>query len=126
LGLGAKDIRNGIRFMAGFYLLINLCVASIPRCDTIISALQHSLKKELTEASSCHSPRTSHRVTLQNAHICECTLVKFICVTLPSYDPQKFIGFRIQTSTLVQFDYLFSLASPIQGPEPPYPRWDMV
>ena len=126
MGFLAKGIRITLRFMAGFYLLVNLCVATIPRCDTIISVLQHSLKKELSETPSCHSPKTSHGSTIQNAHLCECTLVKFVFVTLPAFDPHQFIGFRIQTSTLIQFDYIFSLPSNIQGPEPPYPRWTMV
>jgi hypothetical protein len=126
LGLSAKGIRATLRFMAGLYLLMNLCVATIPRCDTILSVFQHSLKKELSEAPSCHSPKTSHGTALQNAHLCECTLVKFVFVTLPTFDPQQFIGFRIQTSTLIQFDYIFTLPSNIQGPEPPYPRWNLV
>ncbi|HET9239143.1 MAG TPA: hypothetical protein VFO10_17925 [Oligoflexus sp.] len=126
MGLLAKGFRTTLRIIAGLYLLVNLCVATIPRCDTILSVLQHSLRKELSEAPSCHSPKISHKSALQNAHLCECALVKFVFVTLPAFDPQKFIGFRIQTSTLIQFDYIFSLPSNIQGPEPPYPRWNMV
>jgi hypothetical protein len=126
LGLLAKGIRKTLRIMAGLYLLVNLCVATIPRCDTILSVLQHSLKKELSETPSCHSPKTEHTTSIQNPLLCECTLVKFVFVNLPAFDPQKFIGFRVQTSTLIQFDYIFSLPSNLQGPEPPYPRWNLV
>jgi hypothetical protein len=115
-----------LRFMAGLYLLLNLCVATIPRCDNLLSVLQHGLKRELTEAPSCHEHKISQKTAIQNLHLCECALVKFVFVTLPTIDHQRYIGFRIQTSTLIQFEYKFAPISALKGPEPPYPRWTMV
>lgn len=112
--------------MAGLYLLLNLCVATIPRCDNILAVLQHGLKQQLTETPSCHDHKISHKAAIQGHHLCECTLVKFVFITLPNFDHQSFIAFRIQTSTLIQFEYTFGLASAPQGPEPPYPRWNLV
>jgi hypothetical protein len=122
----SKGIRNTLRFMAGLYLLVNLCVATIPRCDHILSILQHGLSQQLIEAPACHDHKVSQKSALQNGHVCQCTLVKFVFVTLPDFNPQEFIAFRVQTSTLIQFDYIFAPTFTTQGPEPPYPRWDLV
>jgi hypothetical protein len=126
LGSLSKGIRNTLRFMAGVYLLLNLCVATIPRCDSILSIFQHGLTQALTETSSCHDHALSQDSAIQSGHLCECTLVKYVFVTLPNYNPQAFIGFRVQNSTLIQFDYIFAISSNLQGPEPPYPRWNLV
>lgn len=126
MGLLSKGIRNTLRFMAGLYLLLNLCVATIPRCDSILSMFQHGMSQTLTETPSCHDHTNSQDSAIQSGHLCECTLVKYVCVTLPSYNPLAFIAFRVQTSTLLQFDYIFALSSNSQGPEPPYPRWNLV
>ncbi len=112
--------------MAGLYLLLNLCVATIPRCDNILAVLQHGLKQQLIDAPACHDQKISHKAAVQSAHLCECTLVKFVFITLPSFDHQRHIAFRIQTSELIRFDYTFGLASVSKGPEPPYPRWNLA
>ncbi len=126
MGRIAKGIRNTLRLMAGLYLLLNLCVATIPRCDTIFAVLQHGLNSEISDAPSCHQPKSSTQSSLQPAHLCECALVKFVFITLPSFNPQEFIAFRVQSSTLILFDDTKALSSRVQGPEPPYPRWSMV
>lgn len=124
----SKGIRNTLRFVAGVYLLLNLCVATIPRCDNILTVLQQTLNKrsELSQAESCHDMGPSTAAHVGHDHICECSLVKFVFVTLPNFDPQRFIGFRIQTSTLIQFDNPLWNPAAQKGPEPPYPRWILV
>jgi len=127
LGVLSKGIRNTLRFVAGFYLLMNLCVATIPRCDNILAVLQHSLITKAPEAPACHdtTPATTG-TAISNKRLCECTLVKFVFVTLPNFDPQSLIGFRIHSSTLIQFEIALWNPAALKGPEPPYPRRTLV
>jgi hypothetical protein len=122
----AKGIRNTLRYLAGLYLLLNLCVSTIPRCDKIFPVLQHGLQEELVETPDCHGQKDSQHAAIQNEQLCKCSLVKFVFVTLPNFDPQRYIGFRIQTNTLIQFAYRVGPATFSQEPEPPYPRWSLV
>jgi hypothetical protein len=122
----AKGIRNALRFLAGLYLLLNLCVATIPRCDKIFSVLQHGLQEQLTEAPACHGHQDTQHASIQSEQLCECDLVKFVFVTLPNFDPNRFISFRIQTNSLIQFEYRFGPSTHSPAPEPPYPRWPAV
>jgi len=110
LGYLSKGIRSTLKTVAGIYLLLNLCVATIPRCDTILSVLQHTLKSQdwATMAHHADSSTSCHEAPVPGAHIstdklCECSLVKFVFITLPTFDPQQFIGFNIQTTTLLSF-----------------------
>lgn len=110
-----------MKFVAGIYLLLNLCVSTIPRCDSILNVLQHVLKSP--EAGlSCHDSTSPADTRISSDRICECSLVKFVFVTLPNFDPQKFIGFQVQTTTLLSFDIPLWNPAAQKGPEPPYPR----
>ncbi|HYX36223.1 MAG: hypothetical protein M3Q07_06240 [Pseudobdellovibrionaceae bacterium] len=126
MGHISRGIRKTMRLVAGVYLLLNLCVATIPRCDNILSVLQHTLDKQWNETPDCHDHQVSQTAAISSHRICECALVKFVFVTLPQFDPQRFIGFRIQSTTVLAFEYTFGLSVAPQGPEPPYPRWTLV
>ncbi|WP_141734550.1 hypothetical protein [Oligoflexus tunisiensis] len=126
MGFCAKGIRSALRFMAGLFLLLNLCIATIPRCDHVLAVIQHTLNQDLSETASCHDHGNPNQVAFQDGHVCQCHLVKFVFVTLPGFNPESFIQFRVQTSTLIQFDYASGPSSHDQGPEPPYPRWTLV
>lgn len=128
MGRLSKGIRYTVKAMAAMYLLLNLCVATIPRCDAILSVLQHTLKIQSwatlvhhSDAMPCHDAETAGP-HISPDKLCECSLVKFVFVTLPQFDPQRFIGFQIQTTQLLSFDIPQWNPLAQKGPEPPYPR----
>jgi hypothetical protein len=129
VGRLSKGIRGTLKAVAGLYLLLNLCVSTIPRCDSILNLLQHTIKSQgwatLVQhdegGHSCHDIRTT-APQLSADKVCECSLVKFVFVTLPDFNPERFIGFQIQTTTLLSFDIARWNPAAHSGPEPPYPR----
>jgi hypothetical protein len=132
LGRLSLRVKSAIKLLAGFYLLLNLCVSTVPRCDSILELLQRTLlsDQEATLASqhaarsmSCHDTQpVSGGSRINDDRICECSLVKFFSATLPQFNPEQFIGFKIQTVTLLSFAIPLWNPATIKGPEPPYPR----
>ena len=114
------------------YLLLNLCIATIPRCDSILELLQQSMNSESLATlvhhhqpepqGSCHKVTPSQNALISTDKVCECSLVKFVFVTLEKFDAERFIGFRIQTTTLLSFELPLWNPAALKGPEPPYPR----
>ncbi len=121
-----------MKVLAVVYLLLNLCVATVPRCDTILEIMQKTMTHQswssllhsgsVTEQSSCHDAQASQTAQFTHHKVCECSLVKFVFVTLDSLNPSDFIGFKVESMTLITFDIPRWNSVPTRGPEPPYPR----
>jgi hypothetical protein len=128
LGYQRLSLRRVIRNFAVSYLLLNLGLATIPRCDSVFYVLQllheAGTAQELTQEtmSRCHTENGSKNASLQVARVCECALVKFVSVKLPDFDIKSFIVFQIQSVQILSFAAQTWHSEPVSGPEPPPPR----
>lgn len=132
LGSISLGIKGSMKVLAVVYLLLNLCVATIPRCDSILEVLERTMTQQswaalihhgsAPERVPCHDAQSPHEAQLSSHKVCECSLVKFVCVTLDNLNPADFIGFKVESITLITFEMPRWNSIPSRGPEPPYPK----
>ncbi len=110
-------------------LLSNLVLASIPRCEFIFSALQHSLalgEDQPELADSCHESEPGGTMPSvrqwQKDRLCACFLLRFMAFYAPALDVDSAVIFRIQSERLLNFEWLDSTADFLPMIEPPYPK----
>ena len=129
-------IKRLFKTLAGIYLLLNLSVATIPRCESILNLLQHVMRQNSLasfalghkddKAENCHPSPASTQTQISHSRICECSLVTFVAVRLEPFDHHRYIEFKIQSITFLSFSPPIWNPMLVEGPEPPYPRRSAV
>lgn len=103
-------------------------MVSIPRCEIILTALQHQLiqSSEAThEVHACHGtsePVDRHTKALTLHRNCECTLLKFMAFRVPDMNLHEYVVFRIQSEMLLNFIWQRAVTDFKPRVEPPYPK----
>lgn len=119
--------RQGSRWISRLGLIVlalNIMIASIPRCEMILTMLQHP-STVTAEHSSCHeaaAPVNPEDSRLKSDRLCACSLLKFMAFHLPQLDFQSFVIFRVQTERLLSFAWQAPFTEFTPGIEPPYPK----
>lgn len=109
-------------------LVLNIVLASIPRCEIVLSILQHQgwpLAQKEPAAPACHDmavPVDAQSQALTSQRFCECSLFQFMVFHVSQLQLHEHVYFRIQTERLLTFPIknMLSEFQPIM--EPPYPK----
>lgn len=127
------------RYLAGLWLIANVSIMTIPRCDTVLAALQktwmsQNLKGLAHQHHHEHHPHSeqaafsdtdksrSNGASISSDKVCECNVIKYLVFRLNSFDPHKIIGESPKALFEIQFDYMASVTDHDLDPEPPYPK----
>ncbi len=109
-------------------LAANVLVASIPRCDLLLSLLNPASEQaavDQDEHASCHEqagPVNDGEVRLSNHNLCKCSLLQFFSIPVQSLDHQPYIVFKPQFLYEFGFDMRQEWSEFIPAIEPPYPK----
>ncbi len=111
--------------LAILVLVINICVVSIPRCDSVFASLKHQLLHEdgRTALDCGQAVSPIHKgETIQNASLCRCSILKFLYFTDSALRMDRFIVFDRRLLLLIEFIEPLRLLSQTIQPDPPPPR----
>jgi len=109
-------------------LAANVLIASIPRCDLLLSVLSSTSGERAAiqdDPMSCHSMAsqgigTSAQVSTDSP--CQCSLLKFLSFPVQSLNYQDFIVYRPKFLYEFKFDLQSFWSEFLPGIEPPYPK----
>lgn len=114
------------------YLLANLVIVTVPRCQWISSAIELSLVN-LTRSQAimadCHETSTDPEPAVKLATIgdpessCECLLAEYLPMRLAELNHSRSIRFIANLGHELAFAETQVLGLDSLGPEPPYPRF---
>lgn len=112
------------RCLGLFWLLGNVCLVSIPRCDALFANLKHSGIAQLSP--SCHNSSESgsgHSPRLMADDLCRCQILQAHFALSEGFIPERHIKFLVQSSHLIEFAIAPWHSRPKQDLESPPPRF---
>jgi len=108
------------------FLVFNLCIVSIPRCDSVFAYLKHRLTEPRhSDAFDNCRPRSlesDREDAISSPSICSCSVLQFVFFTSPVINFEESVLFKPQLLKLILFLEPRRLLSRIIVPEPPYPK----
>jgi hypothetical protein len=123
---GVVSLLQRLFMRAGLLVLaMNVILVSIPRCDMVLSLLQHHGIHEADAAESCHEvsvPHDGKSAAWTSHRICECTLFSFMAFHAPELKLHEHVAFRVQSERLLIFPWHAFLSDFQPLLEPPYPK----
>lgn len=128
--LGNSRKHKWMRCLGLCFLVMNIVLVSIPRCELIADLFwQHFVGHEADQKQtlSCHSSESQNKVhegeiLETQKRFCECFVFQFVAFDLPSLNWQDHVYFRIQTERILIFPSLQLLTDFLPPIEPPYPK----
>lgn len=125
---GTDHVQRYLQSLGLLFLALNIVLVSIPRCEIVLSLLQHQgwpLAETGDEASACHDaavPVDGQSQALTSQRFCECFVFQFMAFHAPQLNLHEHVYFRIQSERLLTFP-LKNTPSDFQPlVEPPYPK----
>ncbi len=115
---------------AYLFLVANLILASIPRCQILVSlwnAGEELMQKAAAPVMSCHEAKVEQKSDpllpqIKQDHTCRCSLASYVPLFYQEFDPRPYVQFRAQSVRILKFFPPPTLISLSLGPEPPYPK----
>ena len=110
--------------MLQLYLLVfvpNLCLATIPRCDLIMSAMQKIMTPQVEEHCAHHKVKPMQGRVIKDDKMCKCALARFMFARLTEIRIEPVLTRGDQAIFTIEFKYDFSpkdYLSPIETPPP--------
>ncbi len=107
------------------FLVMNICIVSIPRCDSVFASIKHHLLSDEHAGSLDCGNRANAEgadAALQEYKVCRCSILAFTFFTNPSINYEQFVLFTPQLIKLIIFLPPQRLLSYMGTPEPPYPK----
>lgn len=125
-----KYVWNWAKCLGLAFLVMNLAIASIPRCDFIFKLMDAVTSSEPVSrphiSLSCHEAKESQLPSKADAftskRFCGCNLLSFVGFTLVHFDHSSYIRFLVQSERLLDFRYARLPADLSFPPVPPYPK----
>ncbi len=78
-----QQLRKIFRFIFSAWLILNVGIATIPRCENIIEVFQHALP-QMQVSHHCDQAKMSRDIPQWTAaRSCQCNLLKFMSVQMP-------------------------------------------
>lgn len=109
-------------------LAVNVLIASIPRCDLLVSVLRTVSGEPAAiqdELMSCHgqpSSDTGTAVQISDDSPCQCLLQQFLSFPVQALNYQAYIVYKPQLLYEFKFDVQLIWSNLLSAIEPPYPK----
>lgn len=122
-----QKIEYAFQFFCFGILALNICLISIPRCEFIISALQHELWGDHEEngficGGQVVSEDAKKGPVLKADSACRCKVFKFIPYEVKDFDIEAYSRFLPTLLRILSFADISALKSIYSSIDPPYPR----
>ncbi len=119
----AKILMGCLRFTLGLWLILNISIATIPRCEQVLDFLRHA--SPLAEVYHKHcdkSPTDTSGPQLSTDTLCKCSMVQFLAFQMPNIRTRPLITQRAQVLHLIEFSYDLHAQDFASSPLIPPPR----
>lgn len=128
-----KKIFASLRFIMGLWLILNVSIATIPRCDQLIDLLVHALPDDsqlLTDQhdlSHCEklgrgANQDERSAQLSTDSLCRCSLAHYIPAQLPEFATEPLGLPAAPVLFLIAFPYQLAAQDFLLQPATPPPR----
>jgi len=125
---GSGHVQRYLQSLGLLFLVLNIVLVSIPRCEIVLSLLQHQgwpLAETVDEGAACHDAAASvdgQAQAFTSQRFCECFVFQFMAFHVPQLNLHEHVYFRVQSERLLTFPMKYT-PSDFQPPvEPPYPK----
>lgn len=116
-------LRASFRFILLGWVALNLVMASVPRCDLILSAVHKSFTSADAGMHDHCAPKIDSKKPALNDHrLCGCILAKMVFGRLPEVRHEPIVTRQPHALAILEFSYFFTVSQHISSIETPPPR----